>query len=50
LLTEKEIADYLDEVAGVIEACTRVMPAHARFIAENCAAGAQAPAAAGGAA
>jgi tryptophan 7-halogenase len=38
LLTEKEIADYLDEVAGVIEACTRVMPTHARFIAENCAA------------
>jgi tryptophan halogenase len=50
LLSEKEIADYLEEVAGVIEACTRVMPSHARFIAENCAAGALAPAAAGGAA
>jgi len=31
LLTEKEIADYLEEVAGVIETCTRVMPSHARF-------------------
>ena len=50
LLTEKEIADYLEEVAGVIETCTRVMPSHARFIAENCTAGTQAPAAAGGAA
>lgn len=51
LLTEKEIADYLDEVAGVIEACTRVMPTHARFIADNCAAAAApVPAAAGGAA
>ena len=51
LLTEKEIADYLDEVAGVIEACTRVMPAHERFIADNCAAAAlPVPAAAGGAA
>ena len=51
LLTEKEIADYLEEVAGVIEACTRVMPAHARYIADNCAAAAPAPApaAAGGA-
>jgi tryptophan halogenase len=49
LLTEKEIADYLEEVAGVIEACTRVMPTHDRFIADNCAAGTQAPAAAGAA-
>jgi tryptophan halogenase len=49
LLTEKEISDYLEEVAGVIEACTRVMPAHARFIADNCAAAARAPAAAAGA-
>ena len=48
LLTEKEIADYLDEVAGVIEACTRVMPSHARFIADNCSAAAAAPAAAAG--
>jgi len=38
LLPEKEIADYLDEVAGVIGACVDVMPTHARFIADNCAA------------
>jgi len=38
LLTEEEIAAYLDEVAGVIAACTDVMPKHARFIAEHCAA------------
>jgi tryptophan halogenase len=38
LLSEAEIATYLDEVAGVIEACTHVMPTHARFIAEHCAA------------
>ncbi|HEX9474589.1 MAG TPA: tryptophan 7-halogenase, partial [Steroidobacteraceae bacterium] len=38
LLSEAEIAAYLDEVAGVIAACTQVMPKHARFIAENCAA------------
>jgi tryptophan halogenase len=49
LLTEKEIADYLDEVAGVIEACTRVMPTHARFIADHCAAAFLTPAAASGA-
>jgi len=50
LLTEKEIGDYLEEIAGVIEACTRVMPPHERFIADNCAAAAiAAPAAAGGA-
>ena len=41
LLSEKEIADYLDEVAGVIEACTRVLPAHSRFIADHCAAAAE---------
>jgi tryptophan halogenase len=41
LLTEQEIADYLDEVAGVIEACTRVMPTHGRFIADNCVAAEQ---------
>jgi tryptophan halogenase len=38
LLSEKEIADYLDEVAGVIGACVEVMPSHAQFIADNCAA------------
>jgi tryptophan halogenase len=40
LLSEAEIAAYLDEVAGVIAACTEVMPTHAKFIAEHCAAAA----------
>jgi len=39
LLSEEEIQTYLDEVEGVIAACTDVMPTHAQFIAENCAAG-----------
>ena len=39
LLSEEEIAHYLDEVAGVIGACVDVMPTHARFIADHCAAG-----------
>ena len=38
LLTEEEIQTYLEEVEGVIGACTEVMPSHAAFIAENCAA------------
>jgi tryptophan halogenase len=38
LLDEAEIQNYLDEVEGVIAACTEVMPTHAAFIAENCAA------------
>jgi len=38
LIDEPEIANYLDEVSGVIEACTHVMPTHAAFIAQNCAA------------
>jgi tryptophan halogenase len=38
LLGEEEIANYLDEVAGVIGACVDVMPSHAQFIAEHCAA------------
>jgi tryptophan halogenase len=38
LLTEKEIADYLDEVAGVIDHCIGLMPSHEKFIAEHCAA------------
>jgi tryptophan halogenase len=40
LLGEGEIAAYLDEVAGVIAACIEVMPTHAKFIAEHCAAAA----------
>jgi tryptophan halogenase len=38
LLGEEEIAKYLDEVAGVIAACVDVMPSHAKYIADNCAA------------
>ena len=38
LLTEQEIQAYLEEVEGVISACVDVMPSHAQFIAENCAA------------
>ena len=38
LLSEEEIQTYLEEVEGVIAACTDVMPTHSQFIAENCAA------------
>jgi tryptophan halogenase len=38
LLSEQEIATYLDEVAGVIGACVDVMPTHEKFIADHCAA------------
>jgi tryptophan halogenase len=38
LLSETEIQTYLDEVEGVIAACVNVMPSHAEFIAEHCAA------------
>jgi tryptophan 7-halogenase len=38
LLTETEIQTYLEEVEGVIGACAEVMPTHAQFIADNCAA------------
>ena len=38
LLSEDEIQKYLEEVEGVIQACVNVMPTHADFIAENCAA------------
>ena len=38
LLSEQEIQEYLEEVAGVISACTEVMPRHSKFIADNCAA------------
>ena len=36
--SEQEIATYLDEIAGVIGACVDVMPSHAKFVADNCAA------------
>ena len=39
LLPENEIQSYLEEVEQVITACVDVMPSHAKFIAENCAAG-----------
>ena len=45
LLTEAEIQTYLQEIDGVIAACTEVMPTHAKFIADHCAAAAM-PAAA----
>jgi tryptophan halogenase len=38
VFSEAEVAAYLDEVAGVIAACTEVMPTHGKFIADNCAA------------
>jgi tryptophan 7-halogenase len=38
LLTEEEIQTYLEEIDGVIAACTEVMPSHAKFIADHCAA------------
>ncbi len=38
LLSEAEIQSYLEEVEGVIAACVKVMPTHAEFIAQNCAA------------
>lgn len=38
LLTEEEIQKYLVEVESVINACVKVMPTHAEFIARNCAA------------
>jgi tryptophan halogenase len=38
LLNEDEIVKNLDEVARVTGACVDVMPSHARFIAEHCAA------------
>ncbi|MBL8307504.1 MAG: tryptophan 7-halogenase [Rubrivivax sp.] len=44
LRTEDEIAQYLDEVSGVIGACVDVMPSHARFVAEHCAAASRVPA------
>ncbi len=38
LRSEQEIKEYLEEVSGVIQACVDVMPTHARFIADHCAA------------
>ena len=33
-----KIADYLDNVRGVIGACVQAMPTHEAFIARHCAA------------
>ena len=38
LVSEEEIARFLDEVGGVIGACANAMPTHARYIADHCAA------------
>ncbi len=38
LLPENEIQEYLEGVQGVIKACVEVMPTHAQYIADNCAA------------
>ncbi|MDE2081056.1 MAG: tryptophan 7-halogenase [Burkholderiales bacterium] len=38
LRSEPEIQAYLEEVEGVIQACVDVMPTHAKFIADHCAA------------
>ena len=38
LIGEQEIQNYLDEVKGVIDACVKVMPSHARYVADHCAA------------
>jgi len=41
IIDEPEIQAYLEEVEGVIRACVDVMPTHAKFIAEHCAAAAR---------
>jgi tryptophan halogenase len=38
LLSEQEVAEYLGNVSGVIGKCLQVMPRHADYIAEHCAA------------
>jgi tryptophan 7-halogenase len=38
VLGDEEIAKYLEDVENVMSACADVMPSHARFIAEHCAA------------
>jgi len=36
--SEERIGEYLDNVENVIRKCVEVMPTHAQFIANNCAA------------
>ena len=38
LISEDEIQQYLEEVEGVIKKCVDVMPTHATYIADHCAA------------
>jgi tryptophan halogenase len=38
LMDEKEVTDYLGDIASVISNCVDQMPSHAAFIAANCAA------------
>ena len=38
LATEAQVAEYLDNIHGVIQKCAAAMPSHADFIASNCAA------------
>ena len=38
LVSEEEIKNYLEEVEGVIKKCVDVMPTHATYIADHCAA------------
>jgi tryptophan halogenase len=38
VLPDSEIDRYLNEVAGVIDACADYMPTHAQFVADHCAA------------
>ncbi|OGB00821.1 MAG: tryptophan halogenase [Burkholderiales bacterium RIFCSPHIGHO2_12_FULL_69_20] len=38
LITEPEVAEYLDNVSGVIGKCLQVMPGHAEYVARHCAA------------
>ena len=42
LLSEQEVAEYLDNVRQTIAKCVDVMPDHAAFVAEHCAAAPQA--------
>lgn len=42
LLSEQEVTEYLDNVRLTIAKCVDIMPDHAAFIAEHCAAAPQA--------